>query len=639
MSNEVARPGIRLREIEQAKTWLARHENRFQENAEIFDAGRILFALGHALEGCSSHEELLEMESLLQSVRERFHSDLLATDTSTSFAVACQVAELNALEVEVLLGLSLTAFGLLESSNWISDVEDLQKLLRPCGIDPLGVARAVAPNSRLATSGLVKITESELPVRCGVALSMELVHSLWDQKQSAYWRFQNPEDAHDQLRRIVLAAHRQLKRTEKDESLAMQDSALDRLSCQMEAMVNGFHSGLKQHPDWPMGKALEPLSNQERAILLILVGKELGHLPQEHRIFRGFGLAGSVAFSPGGIRSAIGKLRKDGALRSAGLMRPCGGMPPGVLEEDDATLRSAEFELSGRCRKTLGIERQWSCRSGNLRKANTQLQNLILHQEVTTALAHALQYAKRPERLLDDWGLRAMIPYGHGTTMLFTGPPGVGKTAAAEAFARELDKPILVIDYSALQSCWVGETEKNVVRAFREAADEDAVLFFDEADAVFYNRDSAIRSWEVSEVNVLLKEVEAFAGVCILATNRDTVLDPALERRISRRINFAPPTPAMSAQIWQKLIPSAMPLLGKPDFVQLGAVGLTGGQIKNAVLNAARAAACRGGGDVGEGVEGAGVMMEDFSAAAEIEAGRVESGGIGFVSACRGGGS
>ena len=127
----------------------------------------------------------------------------------------------------------------------------------------------------------------------------------------------------------------------------------------------------------------------------------------------------------------------------------------------------------------------------------------------------------------------------------------------------------------------------------------------------------------------MLKEVEALAGVCILATNRDTVLDPALERRISRRIRFAPPTPAMSAQIWQKLIPPNLPLLGKPDFAQLGAVGLTGGQIKNAVLNAARAAACRGGegADVGEG---AGVMMEDFSAAAEIEAGRVESGGIGF---------
>jgi hypothetical protein len=81
----------------------------------------------------------------------------------------------------------------------------------------------------------------------------------------------------------------------------------------------------------------------------------------------------------------------------------------------------------------------------------------------------------------------------------------------------------------------------------------------------------------------------------------------------------------MSAQIWQKLIPSALPLLGKPDFAALGEVGLTGGQIKNAVMNAARAAACRGGGD-----SAVGVGMADFSAAAEIEAGRVESGGIGF---------
>ena len=90
----------------------------------------------------------------------------------------------------------------------------------------------------------------------------------------------------------------------------------------------------------------------------------------------------------------------------------------------------------------------------------------------------------------------------------------------------------------------------------------------------------------------------------------------------------------MSAKIWQKLIPPNLPLLGKPDFAVLGAVGLTGGQIKNAVLNAARAAACRGGSD-----SSAGVGMADFSAAAEIEAGRVESGGIGFMKESRSGAS
>jgi len=625
MSYEVACPGIRLREIEQAKAWLAIAEDRFQGNEELFDAGRIFFALGHAIEGCDSREELLEMESLLQSVRERLHLQLQKSAATTPFAAKCQSAHLSTLEVEIMLGLSLTAFGLLETNNWISDVDDIQKVLRPCRVDPLGIVQAVAPNSRLANSGLVKVTESELPVRAGVSLSMEFIHSLWDQDESAHWRFQSPEDAHDQLRRIVFAARRQLTRTEEDESLGRQDSVPDRLSCQMKAMVNGFHSGLKQHSDWPMAKALDPLSDQERAILLILVGKELGHLPQDHRIFSGFGLASSVASSQSGIRVAIGKLRKDGALRSGGLIRPCGGLLPGVLEEDDATLRSAEFELSGRCRKTLGIERQWSCRSGRLRKANMQMHQLVLHEDVNQALAQAIAYARHPEHLLDDWGLREVIPYGHGTTLLFTGPPGVGKTAAAEAVAMELDKPILVIDYSALQSCWVGETEKNVVRAFREAADEDAVLFFDEADAVFYNRDSATHNWEVSEVNVLLKEVESFAGVCILATNRDVVLDPALERRISRRVRFEPPTSAMSAQIWQKLIPEKLPLAGELDFAELGNLGLTGGQIKNAVMNAARAAACRGGSD-----SDAGIGMADFSAAGELEAGRVESVGIGF---------
>lgn len=226
-----------------------------------------------------------------------------------------------------------------------------------------------------------------------------------------------------------------------------------------------FYDSLKEHSNWPLTQTLQKLEPQDRAIVRIIVSKELGHFPQDHRIFNDFGLGTSVGAGPAGLRHVLTKLRKGSALRTEKLIRPCGGMPPGALEEDDALLRVAEFELTSACRKALGIQR-------------------------------------RPEHLLDDWGLREIISYGHGTTLLFTGPPGVGKTAADEAFARALDKSILAIDYAALQSCWVGETEKNVVRAFRE-------------------------------VNVQLKEIEAFSGVCILAINRS--------------IHLAPPTPSKSA--------------------------------------------------------------------------------------------
>ena len=641
MSNDSSKPGEFIRASAIADSWLADTSTDFQSNDQIFSGGRALYQLAAALSSCTNRGQYQKAEAQLAAIRTRLHERLQNTNphtnptnphtnpANTTFAQACHANSLTPLECETLLILVLSSFGLLDNNRPIHDIDDLQKLIRPSGVDPFGVMSALASGSKLAQSGLLQVSEGNRPLDATIRLSEKFTRSLWDSPGPALWHFETRQQAHDQLRRIAQAGRKQIERTEEDEFLDADEDHPEVVPYSVGIPIQNFYSAVKEHPQWPLTQTLQKLEPQDRAIVLLLMSKELGHLPQDHRMFNGFGIASTVSVGPAGLRHVLTKLRKGSTLRTENLIRPCGGMPPGVLEEDDAILREAEFELTSTCRKALGIQRQWRCRSGNLRKANTQLQNLILHEEVTTALAHALEYAKRPERLLDDWGLRAMIPYGHGTTMLFTGPPGVGKTAAAEAFARELDKPILVIDYSALQSCWVGETEKNVVRAFREAADEDAVLFFDEADAVFYNRDSAVRNWEVSEVNVLLKEVEAFAGVCILATNRDTVLDPALERRIGRRIRFAPPTPAMSAQIWQKLIPPNLPLLGKPDFAQLGAVGLTGGQIKNAVLNAARAAACRGGegADVGEG---AGVMMEDFSAAAEIEAGRVESGGIGF---------
>jgi len=190
--------------------------------------------------------------------------------------------------------------------------------------------------------------------------------------------------------------------------------------------------------------------------------------------------------------------------------------------------------------------------------------------------------------------LRKAIPYGHGVTLLFTGPPGVGKTASAEALAHELRRPILIADYSRIQNCLVGMTEKNITRIFREARARNAVLFWDEADAMFYDRDMGYRTWEVRDVNVLLQEIERFEGVCVLATNRRVALDKALERRISLRVEFTPPDDVMRRQIWRLLLPSSVPLSEDVDLGELAKVELTGGEIKNVILNAARMALIRG---------------------------------------------
>ena len=183
-----------------------------------------------------------------------------------------------------------------------------------------------------------------------------------------------------------------------------------------------------------------------------------------------------------------------------------------------------------------------------------------------------------------------MVTYGRSPVLLFSGPPGTGKTATAEALAHELDKPILVADYSRIQNCFVGQTEKNIVRVFREARNQDAVLFWDEADAMFYDRDSAHRNWEVRDVNVLLQELERFEGICILATNRKITLDKALGAadRAEGRVRAA--RPARTALIWEKLLPQKLPLARDVDLDDLSEADLAGGEIKNVVLNAARLA-------------------------------------------------
>ena len=213
--------------------------------------------------------------------------------------------------------------------------------------------------------------------------------------------------------------------------------------------------------------------------------------------------------------------------------------------------------------------------------------------------------------MIDDWGLGETISYGRSIVLMFSGPPGVGKTATAEALADELGKPILVADYSKVQNCFVGQTEKNIVRVFREAKDQNAVLFWDEADAMFYDRDSASRNWEVRDVNVLLQQVERFAGICILATNRKVTLDKALQRRITLKVEFNRPDRGERRRIWAKLLPRKLPLARDVDLDTLCQTDLSGGEIKNVVLNAARLALQRS--------ETGPVTMNDFRAAIEME--------------------
>lgn len=230
-------------------------------------------------------------------------------------------------------------------------------------------------------------------------------------------------------------------------------------------------------------------------------------------------------------------------------------------------------------------------------------EDVILPTTTRRQLEHALAQIRKHDVLFHDWGLAERHSTGLGLAFNFAGPPGTGKTICAEAVANALGKKLLVVRYSELESMWAGNTSKNVVSVFRWAEEQEAVLFFDEADAIASRRFSTIgRGYEREAnavVNVLLRELEEFSGVVIFATNMAANFDPAFERRIRTHILFTMPDVAEREQIWRaQLHARKTPLAEDVDFRALAERHeSSGGDIKNAVLKAAQIAISEPGND------------------------------------------
>jgi len=229
--------------------------------------------------------------------------------------------------------------------------------------------------------------------------------------------------------------------------------------------------------------------------------------------------------------------------------------------------------------------------------------DVILPPSTRRQLDRALVQIRKHDMLFGDWGLGERHDTGLGLAFNFAGPPGTGKTICAEAIAHALGKRLLVVRYSELESQWAGVTAKNVSAVFEAAKEQDAVLFFDEADAIasrrFTQMDQGYQREANAVVNVLLREVEEFQGVVIFATNLAANFDPAFERRIRTHILFEMPGAEEREKIWRSQIHARKTPLGEDvDFVALAErYPGSGGDIKNAVLKAAQAAIAEPGED------------------------------------------
>ena len=225
--------------------------------------------------------------------------------------------------------------------------------------------------------------------------------------------------------------------------------------------------------------------------------------------------------------------------------------------------------------------------------------DIVLPDDALTQLREICQRVTHRHRVMNEWGFDRKLSLGKGVNALFAGPSGTGKTMAAEVIANELGLDLYKIDLSGVVSKYIGETEKNLNRIFAVAESANAILFFDEADALFGKRsevrDSHDRYANI-EISYLLQKMEQYEGITILATNLRQNMDDAFVRRLAFTVNFPFPDQSQRCRIWAGILPTEIALAKDVDLgFMAGQFKLSGGNIKNVALSAAFLAAADGG--------------------------------------------
>ncbi len=224
--------------------------------------------------------------------------------------------------------------------------------------------------------------------------------------------------------------------------------------------------------------------------------------------------------------------------------------------------------------------------------------DLVLPADQVNLLEEMVQTVRSRPLVLEEWGVGKKLSASAGVTALFFGEPGTGKTMGAEVMAGELGLDLYKIDLSTMVSKYIGETEKNLEKIFNEAESSNAILFFDEADAIFGKRSEvkdAHDRYANIEISYLLQRMETYDGVTILATNLRNNLDDAFMRRLQFALDFPFPKAPDRLHIWQTLFPATVPCA--PD-LDLGLMAerfeIPGGNIRNIIVTAAYLAASNG---------------------------------------------
>lgn len=220
-------------------------------------------------------------------------------------------------------------------------------------------------------------------------------------------------------------------------------------------------------------------------------------------------------------------------------------------------------------------------------------ERVILHAEAIEEIRAGLRAMSMRDEMERVWGISAIEPQNGRCLFNFYGPPGTGKTLAALAIANELGKRVYQIDYSAVISKYLGDTAKHIVAAFKAARELDAILFFDEGDALLSKRVDSSESCSTS-INqnraVLMQELDRFGGVVIVTTNLFQNYDAAVLRRIQRHVKFELPNRAMREKLLELHLPKRQRVSADLAEIARAARELSGGDIRNVCLSSMQAA-------------------------------------------------
>ncbi|NOU71178.1 AAA family ATPase [Paenibacillus sp. LMG 31458] len=295
-------------------------------------------------------------------------------------------------------------------------------------------------------------------------------------------------------------------------------------------------------------------------------------------------MSGKFRFTPGQIRRALTLARGYSAWQREAAGEGFGDVAAPYALRADALYKACYQQVQHKLeRKATRIEPRYGWG------------DVILPPEQKDQLHNACNQVKYRGVVYGDWGFEKKLAYGKGLSMLFAGPPGTGKTMSAQVVAGELQLELYKVDLSQVISKYIGETEKNLHEIFEEAQLSNAVLFFDETDALFGKR-SEVKDSHDKYANIetayLLQKMEEYQGITVLATNLLNNIDEAFLRRINYVIKFPFPDSEYREKIWHSMFPPAAPLSDDVDFKYLAQrYEIAGGNIKNVVLSSAFLAA------------------------------------------------